>query len=218
MFNLGAGSEDFYDEEGNAHKIKLVYFPLYKIKQGKQSKAEIIEDATNKLDSNFNFLNDWTQIAKVKMRGATKETKKYMRQYPIGSFKGIFGLNLIKDTDKTVVLTEGEFDAMAVYQQTGFPSVSLPQGATNLPDTLLPYFDCFDKIILWMDNDEAGILNTSKIAEKLGLKRTYIVKHTVPKMKDANDFLKYHPEMIKEILNNARTIPESNITRFSRLR
>lgn len=50
------------------------------------------------------------------MRGASKETKKYMRQYPIGSSRGIFGLNLVKDTDKTVVLTEGEFDAMAVYQ------------------------------------------------------------------------------------------------------
>jgi len=30
---------------------------------------------------------------------------------------------------KTIVVTEGEFDAMAVYQATGFPAVSLPCGA-----------------------------------------------------------------------------------------
>lgn len=70
-------------------------------------------------------------------------------------------------------------------------AMSLPQGATNLPDSLLSYLDKFEKIILWMDNDEAGLLNTQKIADKLGLKRTYIVKNTMKKMKDANDFLKY---------------------------
>ena len=87
------------------------------------------------------------------MRGASKETKKYMRQSPPGGTKGLFGYNLVKDTDNVIVVTEGEFDAMAVYQVTGYPAVSLPQGASNLPDVLLPYFERFDKIYLWMDND-----------------------------------------------------------------
>ena len=107
---------------------------------------------------------------------------------------------------------------MAVYQQTGKSAVSLPQGATNLSDSLLNYFDRFDKIILWMDNDEAGLINTSRIAEKLGLKRTCIVKHTVPKMKDANDFLKNNPALISELLVKARTIPDSNLVTFTNLR
>jgi len=50
------------------------------------------------------------------MRGASRETKKYMRQYPLGGTKGLFGYHLIKDTDNVLVVTEGEFDAMAVYQ------------------------------------------------------------------------------------------------------
>lgn len=85
---------------------------------------------------------------------------------------------------------------MAVYQETGYPAVSLPNGASNLPEGLIPYFNRFEKIILWMDNDEAGLLNTHKIAEKLGLTRTFIVKHTVAKMKDANDFLIKSPSLI----------------------
>lgn len=69
-----------------------------------------------------------------------------------------------------------------------------------------------------MDNDEAGLLNTSKIADKLGLKRTHIVSNTVSGMKDANDFLLKAPSMISEFLNKARTIPDSNITNFAKMR
>ena len=48
---------------------------------------------------------------------------------------------------------------MSVHQITGMPTLSLPQGANSLPDTILPYLDQFEEIILWMDNDEAGKLN-----------------------------------------------------------
>jgi twinkle protein len=47
---------------------------------------------------------------------------------------------------------------MAVNQKTGYPAISLPQGAGSLPENILPYLDRFTKIILWMDNDDAGRL------------------------------------------------------------
>ena len=66
-----------------------------------------------------------------------------MRQFPIGSNSGFFGLNLISSKDNFVVITEGEFDAMAVHQQTGYPALSLPQGASHLPDSIIPYLNQF---------------------------------------------------------------------------
>lgn len=66
---------------------------------------------------------------------------------------------------------------MAVHQQTGYPAISLPQGANSLPDKLIPILNQFEKIVLWMDNDEAGKLGADKISKKLGVKRTHIVKH-----------------------------------------
>jgi twinkle protein len=107
---------------------------------------------------------------------------------------------------------------MAVYQQTGIPALSLPQGATNLSEALLPYLDRFEKIILWMDNDAAGILNTSKIVEKLGINRTHVVSHDVPKMKDANDFLLHNPGMISQVIHKAKTIPDSSLLSFNAVR
>lgn len=47
---------------------------------------------------------------------------------------------------------------MSVHQQTGYPAISLPQGANSLPDTLMPYLDRFETIVLWVDKDEAGKL------------------------------------------------------------
>ena len=32
---------------------------------------------------------------------------------------------------------------MSVYQATGIPSLSLPQGANSLPDTIIQYLDQF---------------------------------------------------------------------------
>jgi twinkle protein len=48
-----------------------------------------------------------------------KEFKKYQRTEPTNADWGLFGLNTIKKSDKVVVLTEGEFDAMAVHEATG---------------------------------------------------------------------------------------------------
>jgi len=46
-------------------------------------------------------------MAKIKIRGVGKENKKYMRQFPPGPARGLFGLNTIKKSDKVVVITEG---------------------------------------------------------------------------------------------------------------
>jgi twinkle protein len=69
---------------------------------------------------------------------------------------GLFGLNTIPEDATEVIITEGEYDAMIAYQETGIPSVSLPNGANNLPPGCLPWLERFDKVYLWMDNDEAG--------------------------------------------------------------
>lgn len=71
---------------------------------------------------------------------------------------------MIKEKDKVICITEGEFDAMAVTQDTGIPAVSLPNGTNSLPIELLPFFDRFEYIWLWLDADEPGRAATQKIA------------------------------------------------------
>lgn len=153
-------------------------------------------------------------LSKTKVRGVGAENKKFMRQFPTGNRPGMFGLNLITPTVKEIVITEGEYDAMAVYQETGIPTLSLPMGANSLPDNVLQYLDNIQKIYLWMDNDEVGQMNAPKIASKLGINRCFIVENSNPKMKDANDVLRQDRSLIKVLLDRAKTIPGKSILNF----
>jgi len=74
-------------------------------------------------------------------------------------------MNTVGPQDKIICITEGEFDAMAVWQSTGIPTVSLPSGTNSLPIELVPYFDRFTHVYLWFDADEPGRAASHKIAK-----------------------------------------------------
>lgn len=56
---------------------------------------------------------------------------------------------------------------MAVYQATGMPAISLPNGASSLPLGVLPLLERFDKLYVWMDHDGAGQAGVEKFVQKL---------------------------------------------------
>jgi twinkle protein len=119
-----------------------------------------------------------------------------------------------------VVVTEGEFDAMAVYQATGLPAISLPNGCSSLPPQLLPMMERFKKIILWMDDDAPGQAGAESFTQKLGAGRCHIVRSRQGKAdgpKDANDALRAGKNLL-EIIQQATPIPHSQIATFDELR
>lgn len=172
-YKIGIGSDVFKTEGGESTSVPTITFPLFR-PTSKKSKSET---DCNILD------NQHYDCVRAKVRGAGKENKHFQRFKPSGGQIGFFGLNLLRPDCKVVVLTEGEFDAMAVFEATGLPAVSLPNGASNLPTQLIAHLERVERVYLWMDNDEAGQLNVESFANKLGLKRTYIV-HTDLDSKD----------------------------------
>ena len=106
----------------------------------------------------------------------------------------LFGMNLWNaGTSKTVTITEGELDAMSVYQMMHNPKysnpvVSLPSAkpSRKLWENVHDWLSSFDKIVLSIDNDEAGNAIAHKIA-KMYPNKVYRVPHD--KYKDANEFL-----------------------------
>jgi len=71
----------------------------------------------------------------------------------------LFGQQLF-GSGKTIIVTEGEFDALAVYQsRKNWPAVSIPNGAQSAKKALqyqLKYLLGFEEIVLMFDQDEAG--------------------------------------------------------------
>lgn len=161
--------------------------------------------------------NDPPVLRRIKARAV--QNKGWQRLDPPGGGWGLFGFHTIPTDATEIVITEGEYDAMAVFQATGLPTVSLPNGCRNLPVEVLPMMERFERVYLWMDNDAPGQEGAEKFAKKIGLNRCFIVK---PKFsnnapKDANEALQKGLDL-KEMLENAERLPHDRILQFKDLR
>ena len=105
----------------------------------------------------------------------------------------LFGQNLFPSKGRFITVTEGEIDAMSIYQIFNGKSavVSLKGGVNSIQDIKnnYQYLDGFDNIILCYDGDDVGQKNMKKAAAILPPKKVKMVK-LPPDMKDANEFLK----------------------------
>lgn len=163
----------------------------------------------------------------VRLKARSISEKKHMKLDPKGGAWGLFGLDTVPASATELVLTEGEFDAMAVHQATGIPAVSLPNGARSLPVSLLPGLERFEKIYLWMDDDLAGMEGARQFAKKLGLSRCVLVRplrkehafntEEASSCKDANEAL-LNGHDISAMLRAARRAPHEGIATFADLR
>lgn len=156
---------------------------------------------------------------RIKAR-ALKE-KAWQRLDPPGGGWGLFGFHTVPDDATEIVITEGEYDAMAVYQATGRPAVSLPNGCRSLPVEVLPLLERFENIYLWMDNDGPGQEGAEKFSKKFGQNRCLLVKPDVvagqDTPKDANEALLMGLDL-NEMLDKASLVPHERIMTFEELR
>ena len=126
------------------------------------------------------------------------KTRYFPKEFAARNFKSdeLFGMNLFNSgTNRIVTITEGELDAMSVYQMLLNPNykqkpvvVSLPSAkpSRKLWENVHKWLSSFDKIVLSIDNDEAGNAVAHKIA-KMYPNKVHRVIHD--KYKDANEFL-----------------------------
>ncbi len=128
----------------------------------------------------------------------------------VGDFKNVELFGQSKATGgKTLVITEGELDALAVaeayYKQYRrfFPVVSLPSasGTKSVLDNR-EWVSSFETVVLLFDNDEAGQKAVEQVAKIIGAGR---VKIGQLKEKDASDeLLKHGTNSIMQAIWNAR--------------
>ena len=131
----------------------------------------------------FPYIRDG-ELINAKYRNIAE--KKDMRQ-EAGAEPCLFGWHLIDPKKRGIAITEGEIDAMSLYQ-VGIPALSVNAGAGNHQwiDNDWSRLERFSEIYLCYDNDEAGQKGAKEVANRLGLDRCKVV--TFP-TKDANDFL-----------------------------
>lgn len=133
----------------------------------------------------FPYYSDGRLIA-YKERGVEK-TFKWVGKNPKPV---LFGAHLF-GSGKSIVITEGEMDALSVYQaRPKWPVVSVPNGAQSAYKALkanLPYLLGFDEIVLFFDNDEPGQAAAQDCAALFPPDQVYIA--VMGAYKDASDAL-----------------------------
>lgn len=133
----------------------------------------------------FPYLRGERELINVKYRNVAD--KKDMRQEG-GAEPCLFGWHLVSPKQRSIVIAEGELDAMVLYQM-GFSALSVNAGAGNHQwiDSDWSRLEQFSEIFLCYDNDDAGKKGAREVANRLGLERCRCV--TFDGAKDANDFL-----------------------------
>lgn len=113
----------------------------------------------------------------------------------------LFNQDCIKDNTE-IIITEGEFDALA-FMEVGFDNVvSVPNGTgTNVDNIDLELFKHVSKIYIAGDTDEPGQELRDKLIDKFGKKRCYIV--SFGEKKDANEYLSEYCDELWDVIKDA---------------
>lgn len=166
-------------------------------------------------DSNANcicfnyFRND--ELVNIKFRDAKKAFKLSKDAELI-----LYNIDAISDTD-TCVIVEGEIDCLSLHEAGVFNSVSVPNGASKGSQKLEYVDNCWEsftdkkKVVIAVDNDEAGNSLKEELARRIGKAKCYTV--TYPDgCKDANEVLmKYGKEAVAQMIESATEWPLEGI-------
>ena len=160
----------------------------------------------------FNYMIG-DELINIKYRDGRKNFKLYK-----GAEKVFYNINSIVGYD-TCVIVEGEMDALA-YHEAGITNViSVPNGATlnhnNLDylDNCIDYFEDKEKIILAVDQDDAGVALQNELIRRLGAEVCYLTNFV--DCKDANEYLlKYGKDALVNTIKECRPVPLENVTTF----
>lgn len=148
-------------------------------------------------------------LSGYKVRGLPKD----FDQANIGNIKtaDMFGKKLCNTANKTLIITEGEEDALTIaqilYEYSGckkWPNVvsikNGSQGAEKEVKRNLAWIENHDRVILSFDNDEPGLDAVNKLTSILDPNKLYLMLFSE---KDANSCLKTgkQNEIIEQFLN-----------------
>ena len=127
--------------------------------------------------------------------------------------KQLFGQQLFGG-GKTLVVVEGEMDALAVWQaRPNWPVVSIPNGAAAAKKALtaqLKYLMGFDEIVLYFDNDEAGTGAAEDCVSIFPSAKVYLAATT--QYKDACEAVQANdPEAIRQAIWNKKKFSPKTI-------
>lgn len=181
----------------------------------------------------FNFYDTNDVLTMVKYRPARTVEKhsgqpKTWCQKDADTSALLFNMNRV-NTSKPLLITEGETDCASAIEAGYINTVSVPLGAGNLHwiEENWDWLNNFESIIIWSDNDEAGIKMRKECIYRLGTWRTKYIStpeffekensKRVP-LKDINDCLQVGgKEFVMNLISEAKDVPVKSVVDYSEI-
>lgn len=179
--------------------------------------TKFVED--NPTETGFIYPNGAIKIRSM------KEKKFWSLNSPKGNSmrdNGVWGKDRFDaGSKKSITITEGEYDALSVFEMTGgsTAAVSIRSASSGRTDCIRDweYINSFEKIYLCLDNDEPGQKAAREIASLFDFNKVYQVK--LSKYKDANEYLQKQEmnDFIQTWKSARRYAPDNIISGFNEI-
>jgi len=197
----------------------ITYLVSRKISEQTLKDWKISSDEKGNIVFPFYRNNELTYVKYRTPKKVTKESKIPKEWQKPNTEPILFGMDNVS-FNKPLIITEGEIDALSIYEAGFLNVVSVPCGCKNLEwiTTCWEWLDSFNEIILFGDSDEPGIEMVTTLMKRLGEDRCKIVKY-YPQLiykgedygrvcKDANEILLcYGPEGIDQVIDDCEPAP-----------
>jgi twinkle protein len=94
---------------------------------------------------------------------------------------------------------------MTIWQETSIPAISLPNGSRSFPKETIQILQKFERVIIAVDDDGAGLECRKRLSEKLDIKKcayvTWKAGNHESLIKDANDALLNNQPILNLVMN-----------------
>ena len=174
---------------------------------------------------------EWEQKkAKLPPEEAEKLKKPVKEWRENGTEPILFGMDNVS-FNKPLIITEGQIDAMSLYEAGCHNVVSVPSGCEDMEWITLCYdwLEKFNQIIIFGDNDEPGLEMVSTLMKRLGEDRCMIPQEYPERIfkgkdynclcKDANEILRcYGPEGLKQMVDRCEPAPIKGVLDLATIR
>ena len=151
------------------------------------------------------------ELINIKYRDGRKNFKLYK-----GAEKIFYNINSIVGYDSCTIV-EGEMDVLAMHEAGIKNVISVPNGATlntnNLDylDNCIDYFEDKEKVILAVDNDDAGNALKQELIRRLGAEVCFLVDFE--DCKDANEYLQKHgKDKLHSAIHACKPVPLEGVS------
>ena len=154
----------------------------------------------------FEYKNELGEHIANKYRFTKVDAKPKMLFEANTNINTLFNMDKI-DVTKPLIITEGEFDTLACIEAGVKNAGSIPSGVNSSNQWITinwDFLEQFEEIVIWFDNDEAGIKGAREVFNRLNNKSVKIVICDLAN--DINEVLyKYGKEEILKQIEKAYT-------------